>query len=93
MLTIVLSAEASIFLERIPKKHTKQIIAKIELLAENPTSVPSRQLAGYPMLRRIKSGEYRIIYTIVNEVLEVYILRIGKRNDGEVYRRLDNLKN
>lgn len=92
MLKIVLSKEAGEFLQKIPEKHARQIVAKIDLLAENTLSIPSKQLAGYPTLRRIKSGEYRIIYTVENEILEIHILRIGKRNDDEVYKRLENLE-
>ncbi|OOR87387.1 hypothetical protein B0181_10330 [Moraxella caviae] len=91
MLTIVLSKEAAEFLRKIPVKHARQIVAKIDLLAKNPTAIPTRQLAGYPMLRRAKSGEYRIIYQIVGDVIEIHILRIGKRNDGDVYKHLDVL--
>ncbi len=66
-------------------------MAKIDLLVENPLTLQSKQLAGYPTLRRIKSGEYRIIYQINNNILEILVLRIGKRNDAEVYRQLGHL--
>ncbi len=66
-------------------------MAKIDLLAENPLTLQSKQLTGYPTLRRIKSGEYRIIYQINNDILEILVLRIGKRNDAEVYRQLGYL--
>ncbi|MDH2925847.1 type II toxin-antitoxin system RelE family toxin [Lonepinella koalarum] len=66
-------------------------MAKIDLLVENPLILQSKQLTGYPTLRRIKSGEYRIIYQINNDILEILVLRIGKRNDAEVYRQLGHL--
>ncbi|WP_267463708.1 type II toxin-antitoxin system RelE family toxin [Lonepinella koalarum] len=66
-------------------------MAKIDLLVENPLTLQSKQLTGYPTLRRIKSGEYRIIYQINNDILEILVLRIGKRNDAEVYRQLGHL--
>ncbi|WP_439328304.1 type II toxin-antitoxin system RelE family toxin [Lonepinella sp. BR2357] len=91
MLAIRLSKDAAAFLEKIPLKHAKQIVAKIDLLANNPLSIQSKQLTGYPILRRIKAGEYRIIYQIENDVLEIHVLRIGKRNDAEVYRHLGKL--
>ncbi|WP_420811409.1 type II toxin-antitoxin system RelE family toxin [Moraxella equi] len=49
------------------------------------------QLSGFPRLRRAKSGEYRIIFQIVEDVIEIHILRVGKRNDDEVYKNLENL--
>jgi mRNA interferase RelE/StbE len=91
MLTLFISEDAGKFLEKIPHKHAQQIVGKLDKLAQDPESVPSLQLSGFPHLRRAKSGEYRMIYRINGEFLELQILRIGKRNDGEVYRNLENL--
>ena len=83
MLTIDYSKQAENFLRKIPVKHAKQIIGRICELAENPDSSPTVELKGFAPYRRLKSGEYRIIYMITNEVLE--ILLVGKHNDDEVY--------
>lgn len=86
-----LTNEALAFLRKIPAKHARQIMGKIEQLAEDQKSIPSKQLEGFPTLRRAKSGEYRIIYRIENGVVTLFVLRVGKRNDGEVYRGLQVL--
>jgi mRNA interferase RelE/StbE len=86
-----LTHEALAFLRHIPAKHAKQIMGKVMLLAQDPHSVPSRQLIGHPSLRRAKSGEYRIIYRHEDAVLTLLVLRVGKRNDAEVYRNLKML--
>ena len=91
MYKIVLTKGAKNFLEGIPKKHAHQIVAKIDLLAQDPTQVPTVQLSGFPHLNRAKSGEYRIIFQLIDDMMEIYILRIGKRNDGEVYKHLKQL--
>lgn len=91
MYSIVLAKGVAEFLASIPKKHARQIVAKIDLLAKDPTQVPTVQLSGFPHLKRAKSGEYRIIFQIVEDVIEIHILRVGKRNDDEVYKKLDNL--
>ena len=88
----LLTHDALAFLRKIPAKHAKQIMGKIETLSDNPQSIPSKQLEGYPAFRRIRSGDYRIIYQLSNGVVTVLVLRIGKRNDGEVYRGLDTIK-
>ena len=44
------------------------------------------QLKGYPYYRA-DVGEYRIIYEIEESILLLVIL-IGKRNDGDVYKKL-----
>lgn len=91
MYTIILAKGVTDFLDNIPKKHGRKIVAKIDLLAQDPTQVPTVQLSGFPHLKRAKSGEYRIIFQIVEDVIEIHILRVGKRNDDEVYKNLDNL--
>ena len=53
--------------------------------------MPSVQLEGYPQFRRAKSGEYRMIYQLENGVITVTVLKIRQRNDGEVYKNLDQL--
>jgi mRNA interferase RelE/StbE len=91
MLSINLSKKARLFLGKIPQKHAQQITKKIDQLAEDPNSLPSKQLQGFPQFHRIKSGAYRIIYRIENHILMLYIVRVGKRNDDEVYQGLDEL--
>lgn len=91
MLKVSLSKQAQKFLLKIPRKHAVQITAKIDKLAEDPKSVQSVQLEGYPKLMRAKSGEYRFIFRIEHDQLVLLVLRVGKRNDGEVYDGLDTL--
>jgi mRNA interferase RelE/StbE len=43
-------------------------------------------LKGNPGIYRVDQGEYRILYTIEEDAVEVF--RVGKRNDGEVYENL-----
>ncbi len=54
MLKIQLSQQAYSFLLKIPQKHARQISERINKIAENPSDVPSKQLEGYPMLRRAR---------------------------------------
>jgi mRNA interferase RelE/StbE len=91
MLNIDLSKKTQEFLAKIPRKHAEQIIKKIDKLAEDPAAFKSKQLQGYPHFQRIKSGDYRIIYRIENAILMLYVVRVGMRNDGEVYKGLDEL--
>ncbi len=73
----------------LPKKNQKQVIRKIESLKENPRPHKSRQLKNFPHFHRIDSGDYRIIYTIQEDVVLVTVVKIGHRKD--VYRRLAHL--
>lgn len=85
MLNLNLSRQASKFLKKLPPKQAKQIAFKIVELKTNPYPHDSISLKGYPY-RRTDIGEYRIIYDIETETLE--ILFIEKRNDDEVYKQL-----
>jgi mRNA interferase RelE/StbE len=79
------SREAGKFLKRVPPKHGRQLIGKIEMLAADPHPPDSKPLKGAPYWRA-DSGEYRIIYQY--DDTELYVHAVGKRNDDEVYRDL-----
>ncbi len=61
-------------------------MTKILLLAEDPRPQDYKQLKGYSGVYRVDQGEYRIIYKILEDAIEVF--RVGKRNDDEVYENL-----
>ena len=85
MLAIRISKRADKDQSLLPAKHRRQIAVKLVQLRSTPSPPDSKKLIGFPY-RRVDVGEYRIIYQVENDVLQ--ILRIGKRNDAEVYRNL-----
>ena len=56
----------------------------IALLAHDPRPPASRPLKGRPG-RRARVGDYRIIYTVADDVLLVVVVTLGHRRD--VYER------
>ena len=86
MRKIEFSRQAERFLRNAPSKHAKQIIGRIQELALNEQSGQSSELKGYAPMRRLKSGEYRVIYEISENTVQIII--VGKRNDDEVYQML-----
>lgn len=73
-------------LEAIPsKKDRRRIVARIESLADNPRPPGVQKLSGRERYR-IRQGHYRILYSIHDRELVVYIVRIGDRKS--VYRNL-----
>jgi mRNA interferase RelE/StbE len=87
MLKCSISKQASKFLAKAHPKHAKQIACKLFELQQNPFPHDSIQLKGqHSNLHRTNVGEYRVIYFIKENIL--FILIIGKRNDGEVYKLL-----
>lgn len=62
----------------------RRLQAAIALLAEDPRPPASRQLRGRPAWR-VRVGDYRVIYTIEDDVLLVVVVTLGHRRD--VYDR------
>ena len=59
-------------------------------LAKNPRPSGVKKLKGpYKGLGRIRSGMYRVIYRIYDDVVEVWIVRVAKRE--KAYDDLDSL--
>ena len=61
-----------------------RIEGAIALLAIDPRPPAARALQGRPGLR-VRVGDYRIIYTIEDDVLLVVVVTLGHRSD--VYKR------
>lgn len=66
----------------------KQVVSKILSLQGNCQPQDCKALKGYEGGYRVDQGEYRILYTIDEENKLVDVFRVGKRNDGEVYKNL-----
>jgi mRNA interferase RelE/StbE len=60
-----------------------RIEGAIALLAEDPRPPASRPLTGRPAYR-VRVGDYRIIYTVHDDLLLIIVVALGHRRD--VYR-------
>jgi mRNA interferase RelE/StbE len=67
----------------IPKKDLKKILGRIELLAENPRPPGCEKLTGQQRYR-LRQGRYRILYSIQDDELTVWVVKVGHRKD--IYR-------
>ena len=54
---------------------------RIILLRNNPFPQGYKKLKGFRNLYRIRSGSYRIIYSVQHDVLIIEILKIANRKD------------
>ena len=70
-------------LDTIPKKDLRRIINRIESLKEDPRPPGCEKLAGQDRYR-IRQGNYRIVYSIQDQDLTVWIVKVGLRRD--IYR-------
>jgi mRNA interferase RelE/StbE len=66
------------------KKDRQRVVAKIRSLGDDPRPSGCEKLAGQEYRYRIRSGPYRVIYSISDAELLVVVVRVGHRR--EVYR-------
>ena len=85
MYNIEYSKDVESDISKLPKKDILKILLKIEKLAEDPRPAGIEPLQGkFKGLHRIRSGDYRIVYQIIDDRLIVLIVRVAHR--GEVYK-------
>ena len=80
---IVIKQSVAKDLRPIPNKDVRRILNRIEQLAENPRLPGAEQLTG-DIKYRIRQVNYRILYTIEDEIITVTVVKVGHRLD--VYR-------
>ena len=89
MLKLALSRAALRYVQTLDPRQYRQVVGTVFRLLQDPAPHDSQPLSGYPY-RRVDIGEYRIIYRVEGEVLNVFL--IGKRNDDEIYRDMRRLR-
>lgn len=67
----------------LPVRDRKRIVKRITLLADDPYPADSIQLKGRQE-RRIRQGNYRILYVVEDKIVTVFVVKIGHRR--EIYR-------
>ncbi|MGH2805262.1 MAG: type II toxin-antitoxin system RelE family toxin [Thermoleophilaceae bacterium] len=81
---IELRPAAARALRRLDPQVRHRVQGAIALLADDPRPPAARALRGRPGLR-VRVGDYRIIYTVADDVLLVVVVTLGHRRD--VYDR------
>ena len=71
-------------LEKLPGKDLQKIISKIKSLSGDPRPPGSEKLSGDEKYR-IRQGNYRIVYAIEDDILIVFVVKIGHRRD--IYKK------
>ncbi len=71
-------------LRRIDRSQIPRIVAAIQELATNPFPASSRKLVGSERTYRLRVGDYRVIYLVVHDRLEIEVQMVRHRK--EAYR-------
>lgn len=84
MYTIELKPSAVRDMQRLPHSVRTRVAQKIDALANDPFPRGSIKLEAQGDLRRIRVGDYRVIYQVRQEILVIFVIRVKQR--GDVYR-------
>ena len=67
-------------LGKLPKAQQARIVNQIDGLRGNPRPAGSEKMIGVEAYK-LRVGDYRVIYSIRDEVLVVLVLRVANRRD------------
>ena len=73
-------------IERLPKKELRRIKKKIDGLSENLPDPATTKMKGNNPFHRVRTGNYRIVYQILEDRLIILVVKVGHRKD--VYKKL-----
>lgn len=81
---IRIARRAAKSLATLQRRDQQRIRAAIELLSQDPRPPACIAMAGEDSVYRVRVGDYRIVYEVIDDVLVIHVVRIGHRR--EVYR-------
>ncbi|MDB3958698.1 type II toxin-antitoxin system RelE/ParE family toxin [Opitutales bacterium] len=70
-------------IEKLPKKDCTRLVGAIQNLLNDPYGQNAQKLSGQEKYR-IRVGNYRVLYEIINNDLVIVVVKVGHRKD--VYR-------
>ena len=71
-------------LKKIDRTEISKILSEIEKLSQEPYPANHKKLLGTEHIYRIRVGNYRIIYSVINDELVIEVIRVRHRK--EVYK-------
>lgn len=90
-MNLTMSKQAKKACDALDAKQYRQVVSAILGLLNNPEPHDSQPMRGAARgERRVDTGEYRIVYAINDDLVEVLV--VGKRNDDEVYRIWERMR-
>ena len=81
--SVLVRRSAAREIEALPSKDRRRVVARISALVEDPRPPGCEKLSGDEKYR-VRQGDYRILYEIIDETLIVTVVKVGHRRD--VYR-------
>lgn len=75
---------------KLSKRDKRLLVQCIQSLADNPRPEGSKKLLGTKDIYRVRSGNYRVVYTVRSRKLLVLILKVADRKD--IYDRIKEIE-
>ncbi len=82
--SVVVARRAIRSIARLPRKDQQRVRAALDLLADEPRPSGCVALAGEESVYRVRVGDHRILYEVIDASLVIQVIRVGHRRD--VYR-------
>jgi mRNA interferase RelE/StbE len=68
-------------LEELPSPMISKVVSAVDNLSSNPFPQGVRKLMGSESSYRIRLGDYRVLYSVIEKRLIIEIIRVGHRKD------------
>ena len=82
--SVVVARRAIRSIARLARKDQQRVRAAIDLLADEPRPPGCVALADEESVYRVRVGDHRILYEVIDADLVIQVIRVGHRRD--VYR-------
>lgn len=82
---VTLAPSAARQLRKFDPQVRRRIQGVLELLADDPRPPSATRLVGGSGEWRVRTGDYRIVYEIQDDILRILVLAVGHRR--EIYQR------
>jgi mRNA interferase RelE/StbE len=74
-------------LERVGRAAARRIVRTIdERLTKAPLSFGAPLAGNFAGFRKLRIGDYRVVYQVREQQVIVFVLAVGHRRDMEIYR-------
>ncbi len=83
---VLIEKRAAKALARIETRHRRRIEDRIEELGTDPRPIAATMLKGHHGTYRVRQGDYRIVYTVADDIRVVSVTDIGNRST--IYREV-----
>ena len=79
---LLFSSKSNKQIKKFSKDLKKRISKACDEIEENPFHKGTIKIEGYDNIRRKRVGRYRILYTIDEQLKEILIIKIEKRDEN-----------